>query len=142
MEKLTIVWEKPFKFSERIPPNLIGANGVYMLEVGSKIYYVGKAEEQGGFKRAKDHLRGQMDKTGRCVLEKTQTKNRDEISILAGWIDDDQNRLLIDAAERLLIWYCDSPCNRTNRGKYEGQPQVTEFFFTLLSSIHDKKLPC
>ncbi len=49
MEKLTIVWEKPFKFSQRI--RMVGAIGVYVLEVGSKIYYVGKAEEKGYLNR-------------------------------------------------------------------------------------------
>ena len=120
MERLTIVWEKPFKFSERIPPNLIGVIGIYILEVGSRICYIGKTEEQGGFKRAKDHFRGQMDSTGKCVLERTPTKNRDEINIWAGWIEYGQNRLLIDAAERLLIWFSNPPCNRTNRRIYEG----------------------
>jgi hypothetical protein len=120
MEKLTIVWEKPFKFSERIPPNLKGAIGVYILEVGSEICYVGKAEEQGGFRRAKDHLRGQMDWAGRCVLEKTNAYDKDEINIWPGWIEEGENKLLVDEAEKLLTWFCNPNCNRTNRGKYNG----------------------
>ncbi|MGD0072367.1 MAG: GIY-YIG nuclease family protein [Candidatus Bathyarchaeia archaeon] len=120
MEKLTIVWEKPFKFSQRIPSNLIGVIGVYVLEVGSQIYYVGKAEEQGGFKRAKDHLRGQMDSVGRCVFEKAGINNKDEVNIWAGWIEEGQNKLWVDDAEKLLTWFYDSTCNKTNRGKYNG----------------------
>jgi hypothetical protein len=99
---------------------LIGAIGVYVLEAGSKIYYIGKAEEQGGFKRAKDHLRGQMDSTGRCIVEKLETKSKDEVNIWAGWIEEGQNKLLIDDAEKLLTWFYDSTCNKTNRGKYNG----------------------
>jgi hypothetical protein len=119
MEKLTIVWEKPFKFSQRI--QRVGVIGVYLFEVGSKIYYVGKAEEQGGFKRAKDHLRGQMDSVGKCVFEKAGIDNKDEINICPGWIEEGQDKLLINDAEKLLTWLLDSSCNKTNRGKYKGR---------------------
>jgi hypothetical protein len=122
MEKLTMVWEKPFKFSEDIPKNLKAVVGLYMLEKDSKVFYVGKSEEQGGLKRAKDHLRGQMDKVGRCVVKKANAKDRDQINIWAGWIEQGENASLIDDAEKLLIWHFDSTCNETNRQKYNGQP--------------------
>ena len=96
--------------------------GVYVLEIGSKVYYVGKAEEQGGFKRAKDHLRGQMDSVGRCIIEKASTKNKDDVNIWPGWIEEGQNKLFIDDAEKLLTSFYGSPCNKTNKEKYNGRP--------------------
>jgi hypothetical protein len=124
LEKLTIVWEKPFKFSEKIPPNLRGAVGLYLLEKDSRVLYIGKAEDQGGFKRAKDHLRGQMDHTGICLIQETNAKDKNEISIWAGWLEQGENPVLIDSAERLLTWKLNPPCNRTNRRKYPNQSLV------------------
>lgn len=123
-EQLRIVWEKPLKYSQKIPAKLIGAQGFYLLEKDSKVFYVGKAEEQGGFKRAKDHFRGQMDSVGRCVMEKANAKDKEQINILAGWLEQGEDTNLIGDAEKLLIWYFDPPCNKTNKGKYSGCPLI------------------
>jgi hypothetical protein len=122
METLTIIWEKAFVLSQRIPTKLVGAVGVYMLQVNAKTYYVGKAEKQGGFKRAKDHLKGQMDSDGRCVFEKSGAKSKNDINIWAGWIEQGEKNLLIDDAEKLLTWFFSPICNKTNRRKYNGRP--------------------
>ena len=119
MENLTLVWEKPYKVIDKIPSKLVGAIGLYIFEVDSKILYIGKSENQGGFKRAKDHLRGQMDETGKCSIETSQ-KSKDCINIYAGWLEVGENRYLISQAEKLLIWYFDPPCNKTFRGSFQG----------------------
>jgi len=122
MEQFTLNWEGPFKFHEPVPPFLNAAVGLYLLECNSRIFYVGKAETQGGFRRAKDHLRGYMDSTGKCVFEKANVKNKDEINIWIGWIEEEKLAPLISDAEKLLIYDRDPPCNKTNREKYEGHP--------------------
>jgi hypothetical protein len=122
MEKLLLNWDGPFRFHERISSIFIGAIGLYVLEHNSTIYYVGKTEEHGGIKRAKDHLRGQMDKIGRCVFEKAGAKNKNEINIWFGWIDEEKARPLINDGEKLLIYDCDPECNDKYRGKYQGGP--------------------
>lgn len=121
-EQLRIVWEKPFKYSQKIPAKLIGAQGIYLLEKDSKVFYVGKAEEQGGFKRAKDHFRGQMDTVGRCVMKEANAKDKDQINVWVGWLEFGENALLIDGAEKLLTWYFNPSCNKSNKGEYAGRP--------------------
>ena len=121
MAKLTIVWEKPYTVNDRIPSRLVGAVGLYIFEVNSKVLYIGKSEEQGGFKRAKDHFRGQMDKTGKCIIEKSG-KGKECIKIHAGWLEEGEDRYLIDDAEKLFIWHFNPPCNKTCRELYQGNP--------------------
>lgn len=84
VEQLKIVWEKPFKFSSKIPAKLCGAVGLYLFEKDSKIFYVGKAEEQGAFKRAKDHFRGQMDSVGKCIIKESNAKDKNQVFGLVG----------------------------------------------------------
>jgi len=82
---------------------------------------VGKAEKQGAFKRAKDHLRGQMDSKGKCIMKEADARNKDQVNIWVGWLEVGENALLIDDAEKLLIWYFDPPCNKSNKGEYNGR---------------------
>lgn len=121
MDKLVLSWEGPFKFNERVPSHLIAAVGLYLLECNSRIFYVGKAETQGGFKRAKDHLRGYMDSTAKCVFEKANVQNKDEINIWVGYTEEEKLTPLIDDAENLLIYDRNPPCNKTDREKYDGR---------------------
>jgi hypothetical protein len=122
MEEIVLNWRGAFKFHTPIPSNLNAAVGLYLLEYNSRILYVGKAKDQGGFKRAKDHLRGYMDSTGRCAIEEAGVKSKDEINLWIGWIEEDRALSLIDDAEKLLTFDRDPPCNKTNRGAYEGRP--------------------
>jgi len=125
MEQLVLNWDGPFKLDQRIPVHLVGAIGLYLCECDSKIVYVGKAETQGAFKRLKDHFRGIMDSTGKCVLKHTRTKNKSEINIWVGWIEEGESRELINDAEKLVIYKLNArgrvPCNRTYSDKYRGR---------------------
>lgn len=122
MEQLVLNWNGPFKLDQRIPVHLVGAIGLYLCECDSKIVYVGKAETQGAFKRLKDHFRGIMDSTGKCVLTHTKNKSKSEINIWVGWIEEGEPRELINDAEELVVYRLQPPCNRTYLDKYGGSP--------------------
>ena len=136
MEQLTLNWEGPFKINQRMPSHLIGAIGLYLCECDSKIVYVGKAETQGAFKRLRDHFRGQMDSTGKCVLSKARDKRKSNINNWVGWIEEGEPSELIDDAEQLMIYRLQPPCNRNHLVKYEGSPLLIKN-----KGNHPKDLP-
>jgi len=117
MRDISIIWEGPFRTSERIPAFLRAAVGLYLIEGHSDILYVGKSEKQGGFKRAKDHFRGTKDKPGRCICN---GRDESEINLWIGYLPVGQDRSLISEAETLLIYKLQPQCNDTLKGRYYG----------------------
>jgi hypothetical protein len=137
MEQAIILnWEGPFKINEHIPKHLIGAVGIYVFECDSSVVYVGKAETQGAFKRLKDHFRGDMDHTGKCVMAHLGNTNKDKVNIWLAWMEEEKAALLIGDAEKLVIFNRNPSCNRTNREKYDGKP-----LHIINVGNHPKELP-
>jgi len=118
MRDVTIVWGGPFGTSENIPSMFIGAVGLYLIEYHSEILYIGKSEDQGGFKRAKDHFRGSKDRIGGCICN---GRDENEVYIRVGSLPVGQDRALIADAENLLIYKLQPPCNTTLKDKYYGR---------------------
>jgi len=117
MRDVTFVWEGPFGTSENIPSMFIGAVGLYLIEYHSEILYIGKSEDQGGFKRVKDHFRAGKDRIGRCICN---GRDENEVYIRIGSLPVGQNRALIADTENLLIYKLQPPCNIMLKDKYNG----------------------
>jgi len=115
MEQVVLKWKGPFGTRDRMPEELKGWPGLYLIAYDSEILYVGKAETEGAFKRAKDHFRGQRDNTGRWILNR-RDESRIHIWITARSWDD-----LISDAEKLLIFRLNPRANVNHVDKYNGR---------------------
>ena len=118
MERFVLNWNGPFKINDGIPKHMIGALGLYLIKCNSEITYVGKAETEGAFRRAKNHFRGVTDSIGNCILK---DRNKPQINIWVAWIEEGQRVELISDAEKLLIYKLQSSCNKSYRDKYKGR---------------------
>lgn len=116
MRKLILNWDGPFGSMDSIPKGFRGWPGIYLIEVESEILYIGKAETEGAFRRAKDHFRGQGDSTGKWILGQ-----RDESKIRIWIAVKDWDEMLSDA-EKLLISILKPRANITHVKKYNGKP--------------------
>lgn len=115
MEQIVLTWKGPFGIRSSIPEEMKGCPGLYLIEYDSEILYVGKAETEGAFRRAKDHFRGQGDSTGRWILQ-----GRDESQIHI-WVAMRSWDELISNAEQLLICRCNPRANVNHVDKYDGK---------------------
>jgi hypothetical protein len=109
-------WRGPFSVKDSIPEELKWWPGFYLIECDSQILYVGIAESEGAFKRAKDHFRGQGDETGRWICQGREASKIHIWVAARGW--DDQSSDL----EKLLIFRLNPPANVNHVDKYEGKP--------------------
>jgi hypothetical protein len=133
MKQLVLNWTGPFGIRDLIPKELRGCPGLYLVEHDSEIMYVGKAETEGAFHRAKDHFRGHGDSIGRWILE---GRDGSKIRIWVAWIAAEGCSELINDAEKLLIFRLDTRANVNHSEKYEGNP-----LHIINKGNHPTKLP-